>query len=64
MLRELKDLAKAKLKKMFVWRCLPWLSLGGSVGRHFFSFLNIYYLHMSGNGKKKKFSDLEKNFFE
>ena len=39
---------------MFVWHCLPRVSLGGSVGRHFFLFLNIYYLHIDGNGKKKK----------
>ena len=31
--------------------CLPKVSLGRSVGRHFFK--NIYYLHMEGNGKKK-----------
>ena len=37
---------------MFVWHCLPRVSLGGSVGQHF--FLNIYYLHMDGNGKKNK----------
>ena len=43
----------AKLKKMFVWHCLPRVSLGGSVGRHYFLFLNIYYLHIDGNGKKK-----------
>ena len=44
---------EAKLKKMFVWHCLSRVLLGGSVGRHFFFFLNIYYLHMDGNGKKK-----------
>ena len=37
---------------MFVWHCLPRVSLGGLVGRHFFLFLNIYYLHMDRNGKK------------
>ena len=37
---------------MFVWHCLPRVSLSGLVGRLF--FLNIYYLHMDGNGKKKK----------
>ena len=31
--------------------CLPRVSLGGSVG--IFPFLNIYYSHMDGNGKKK-----------
>ena len=60
-------IAWAKLKKMFVWHCLPRVSLGGSVGRHniIYFFLNIYYLHMDGNGKKKikKISDLENNFF-
>ena len=39
---------------MFVWHCLTRVSLGGSVGRHF--FLNIYYLDMDGNVKKKKLS--------
>ena len=49
---------------MFVWHCLPRVSLGGSVGRHFFFFFNIYYLHMDGNGKKrKKISDLERKNF-
>ena len=50
--------SEAKLKKMFVWHCLPRVSLGGSVGRHFFFFLNIYYLHMDGNGKKIKKSQI------
>ena len=53
---------KAKLKKMFVWHCLPRVSLGGSVGQYFFLFLNIYYSHMDGNGKKK--SDLKKKIIE
>ena len=39
---------------MFVWHCLSRVLLGGSVGRIFFFFFNIYYLHMDGNGKKKK----------
>ena len=47
---------------MFVWHCLPRVSLGGSVGSALFLFFNIYYLHMSGNGiKNNKISDLEKN---
>ena len=29
---------QAKLKKLFVWHCLPRVLLGGSVGRHFFFF--------------------------
>ena len=33
--------------------------MGRSVGRHFFFFFNIYYLHIEGNGKKK-ISDLKK----
>ena len=44
---------------MFVWHCLSRVSLGGSAGRHFFFFLNINYLHMDGNGKKK----IKKFFF-
>ena len=36
---------------MLVWHCLPRVSLCGSVGQLF--FLNIYYLNMDGNGKKK-----------
>ena len=49
---------QAKLKKMFVWHCLPRVSLlGRSVG--IFFFFNIYNSHMDGNGKKK-ISDLEK----
>ena len=53
----------AKLKKMFVWHCLPRVSLGGSVGRHFIFFFNIYYLHMDGNGKKNKKSQIWKKIF-
>ena len=48
-------------KKMFVWHCLPRVSLGGSVGRFFVVvFSNIYYryLHMDGNGKKKRKKNL------
>ena len=30
--------SQAKLKKLFVWHCLPRVSLGGSVGRLFFFF--------------------------
>ena len=46
-------LIRPSLKKMFVWHCLPRVSLGGSVGQHFFK--NIYYLHMDRNGNKKIF---------
>ena len=45
---------------MFVWHCLPRVSLGGSVGVIF--FLNIYSLHMDGNGKKKNLRFGKKNF--
>ena len=46
---------RPSLKKMFVWHCLPRVSLCGSFGQlfFFFFFLNIYYLHMDGNSKKK-----------
>ena len=53
------DVTEAKIKKMFVWHCLPRVSLCGSVGRLFF-LINIYYLHMDGNGKKIK----SQKFFE
>ena len=32
----MQKLYEAKLKKMFVWHCLPRVSLGGSVAGHFF----------------------------
>ena len=47
---------------MFVWHCLPRVSLGGSVGWLSFFKKKYYYLHMDGNGKKK-ISDLEKKSF-
>ena len=58
---ETDTLDKAKLKKMFVWHFLPRVSLCGSVGGSAFLFLNIYYLHMDGNGKKKNLRFGKKN---
>ena len=48
---------------MFVWHCLPRVSLSGTVGRHFIFFLNIYYLHMDGMVKKNKKSQIWKKIF-
>ena len=52
--------------KMFVWHCLPRVSLGESVGRRsafFLFFLNIYYLHMDRNGKKNNLRIWRKFFW-
>ena len=67
---------EAKLKKLFVWHCLPRVSLGWSVGRHFFFFFEIYLkwlkrqnfpddemIQMDRNEKKTNVSDLGKIFF-
>ena len=40
------------LVRPILWHGLPRVSLGGLVGRRFFFFFNIYYLHMDENGKK------------
>ena len=53
---------KAKLKKMFVLHYPGFHLVGRSVG--IFFFFNIYYMHMDGNGKKKKIADFEKKIFE
>ena len=52
---------KAKLKKCLFGIAYPGFHLvGRSVG---IFFLNIYYLHMDGNGKNKQFRFGKKNIF-
>ena len=51
---------EAKLKKMFVWHCLPRVLLEGSVGRHFFLFLIFTICTWPEMVKRKKILDLEK----